>query len=458
MDKDSAELHGGGQSAGATDIVFAPAHELARVIQRGEVSSVEVVDAYLDQIARHNRTLNAIVTLDEEGARRRAQEADAALAREEVWGPLHGVPITLKDFHAVAGMRCTSGGYPPLANHIPTEDSTVPARLKAAGAIILGMTNAEFFEERIFGPANNPWDLSRTPGVSSSGAAAALAAGLTSLDICSDMGGSITLPSHYCGLFGMRPTEHRISKAGVIYSKEPAPPLRVMLVLGPMARSAEDLGLALQVVAGPDVSDPDVPPIPWREVARPSLRELRIAWTLDFSGQEEVAEDIRDAVERLAREVDRQGARVEQRLPEVDLIEQTRLFSQLAGYLFGAFPDPLDDASPVTLADYFIGLHRREPFIAAWERFFTDWDVLLCPADLITAPRHGEAEPDYQVRPADLFSLTAHPSVVMPLDRDRDGMPVGVQMVGQRWEDERVLAIAQLLSELTPGFQRPPNY
>ena len=128
--------------------------------------------------------------------------------------------------------------------------------------------------------------------------------GLTSLDIGSDMGGSITLPSHYCGLFGMRPTEHRISKAGVIYSNEPAPPLRVMLVLGPIARSAEDLDLALQVVAGPDVSGPDVPPVPWREVAHPSLRELRNAWTPDFAGQKEVAEDIRGAVEGLAREVD----------------------------------------------------------------------------------------------------------------------------------------------------------
>jgi amidase len=441
-----------------TEDVFAPAHVLARAIQHREVSSAEIVDAYLAQIARHNAQLNAIVTLDEEGARRRAQEADAALARGEVWGPLHGVPITLKDFHAVAGMRCTSGGHPPLTDHVPTEDSTVPARLKAAGTIILGMTNAEFFEERIFDPANNPWDPSRTPGTSSSGAAAALAAGLTSLDFCSDMGGSITVPSHYCGLFGMRPTEHRVSMAGVIYSREPAPIFRAMAVLGPMARSAEDLGLALRVVAGLDVRDPDVPPIPWREVRRPSLDELRIAWTPDFDGQETVAEDIRDAVEGLARELDRLGARVERRLPEVDLVEQTRLFLQLGGYIVGAFPNSSEDGSPVTLGEYFIGLHRRDSFIASWEQFFADWDVLLCPADLFTAPRHGEAEPDYRVHPADLFSLTGHPSVVIPLERDHDGVPIGMQMVGRRWNDERVLAIAESLSEQTGGFRRLPGY
>jgi amidase len=262
--------------------VFTPAHELAEAMRRREVSSVEVVDAYLVQIARHNPDLNAIVTLDEDGARVKAQEADAALGRGEVWGSLHGVPITLEDAYPTSGMRSTWGGLPRLADHVPDQDGTVAARLKAEGAILLGKTNGpEIWPDSIFARTNNPWDLTRSPGGSSAGVGAAVAAGLTPLDIGLDTLGSIQNPAHYCGVYGMRPTEHRVPISGVFFL-DPVRKFRVMSVAGPMARSVEDLRLALRIIAGPDGFDTHVPPVSWRDLEPFTLRDLRIACSSEF--------------------------------------------------------------------------------------------------------------------------------------------------------------------------------
>jgi Asp-tRNA(Asn)/Glu-tRNA(Gln) amidotransferase A subunit family amidase len=217
--------------------------------------------------------------------------------RNEVWGPLHGVPITLEDAHATAGLRSTWGGYPSLASHVPSEDSTVPARLRAAGAIVLGKTHGPaIWEESVFGRTNNPWDLARTSGGSSAGPAAALAAGLSALDIGLDTLGSIQNPAHYCGIYGMRPTEHRVPLTGVFFI-DPIRKFRIMSVTGPMARSVEDLRLALQIISGPDGRDTHVPPVPWHQISRPALRELRLAWATTFPGMP-IAHDI-DAATRI---------------------------------------------------------------------------------------------------------------------------------------------------------------
>jgi amidase len=189
---------------------------LARAIRERTISAKEVLEADLAQIALHNPKLNAIVTLDEERARQRAKEADEAIARGENWGPLHGVPVTIKDFYATAGLRTTCS-YKPLANYIPQQDATVVARLRSAGAIILGKTNLPMLglgiqtDSPLFGRANNPWNLNYTPGGSTGGGAAAVVAGLSPLELGGDGGGSIRLPSHFCGVFGLKPTEHRVS-------------------------------------------------------------------------------------------------------------------------------------------------------------------------------------------------------------------------------------------------------
>src|SRR5256712_10993731 len=239
------------------DIVFCSTTQVAAAIRAGGVSATEVLEAHLAQIATHNPVLNAVVTMDAEQAHKRAREADKALARGEVWGPLHGVPFTLKDAHATAGMRTTTG-FPPLANYVPQEDSTVTARLKAAGGILIGKTNVPVMladyqsNNPIFGRTKNPWNIERTPGGSSGGAAAALASGMTPFEIGTDLAGSIRIPTHFCGLFGLKPTEQRVPLTGLIPGLPTPRSVRIMSCIGPMARTVEDLALLYAIIAGPD--------------------------------------------------------------------------------------------------------------------------------------------------------------------------------------------------------------
>src|SRR3989440_7913869 len=255
------------------DIVFSSTTQLAAAIRAGHVSATEVLEAHLAQIATHNPDLNAIITMDAGQARKRAREADEALARGEVWGPLHGVPFTLKDAHATAGIRTTTG-FPPLADYVPKEDGTVAARLKAAGGILIGKTNvpvmlADFQTSNpIFGRSSNPWHTARTPGGSSGGAAAALASGMTPFEIGTDLSASIRLPAHFCGVSGLKPTERRVPLTGLIPGLPGPRPLRIMSSIGPMARSVEDLALLFAIIAGPDGRDTEVPPVPVEESAR----------------------------------------------------------------------------------------------------------------------------------------------------------------------------------------------
>src|SRR5690348_15390950 len=278
------------------DIVFSSTTQLATAIRAGHVSATEVLQAHLAQINAHNPTLNAVITLDAERAYERAREADEALARGEHWGPLHGVPFTLKDAHATAGMRTTTG-FPPLADYVPKVDSTVTARLKAAGGILIGKTNV--FQmlgdpaqttNPIFGRTNNPWNVERTPGGSSGGAAAALAAGMTPFDIGTDLSASIRIPAHFCGVFGLKPTEQRVPLTGLIPGLPGPRPIRIMSCIGPMARTVEDLTLLYAIIAGPDGRDTEVAPVPVEEVPQLTLKNLRIAFAPTFPGIPATAE------------------------------------------------------------------------------------------------------------------------------------------------------------------------
>jgi len=243
----------------------------------------------------------------------------------------------------------------------------------------------------------------------------------------------------------------------------------MMSVTGPMARSVEDLRLALQIIAGPDGYDSDVPPVPWREVERPDLRTLRIAWTPTFP-EMLIASEIHSAIEELARELDQMGAQVEQCLPEVNFAEQAQLGEYLFGLVAGAFEPQPEGTLPASLDDYLKALHQRDLLISTWEQFFAAWDILLCPAGPIVAERHSSTElvvdgaivpqeqKDLLDIPYTLSPITGCPTVVIPLGRNQSGLPFGVQVMGHRWEDERLLAIAEVLSEITGGFQRPPGY
>src|SRR6058998_950318 len=290
------------------DIVFSSTTQLAAAIRAGHVSAIEVLEAHLAQIDTHNPALNAIITMDAERAYERAQGADEALARGEVWGPLHGVPFTLKDAHATAGMRTTTG-FPPLADYVPQEDSTVAARLKGAGGILMGKTNVHMMLgdpaqsiNPIFGRTKNPWNSERTPGGSSGGAAAALAAGMTPFEIGTDLSGSIRIPAHFCGLFGLKPTEQRVPLTGLIPGLSGPRPVRIMSCIGPMARTVDDLALLYSIIAGPDGRDTEVQPVPVDKMPHLELKHLRVAFAPSFPGLP-VAAEIRGAVEELAKQL-----------------------------------------------------------------------------------------------------------------------------------------------------------
>ncbi|HKP53792.1 MAG TPA: amidase [Chloroflexia bacterium] len=459
-----------------TDINFYTATELAEAIRECRISCIEALEAHLAQIAHHNPRLNAVVTLDEERARHRAREADEAITRGELWGPLHGLPMTLKDGHSTAGMKTTSG-YVPLADYVPEEDGTVAARLKAAGAIIIGKTNVSILlgdiqsDNPIFGRTNNPWDVSRTSGGSSGGAAAALATGMTPLEIGSDLAGSIRIPSHFCGVYGLKTTEHRVSMHGHIPDLPNEPRShRHMWSIGPMARNVADLALAYRIISGPDGYDPDVPPVPVEAsrgvpTARP-YTSLRIAWAPTFPGAP-VMGAIRHTLHDLASELDRLGARVEERLPDINFGELARTRVVLSRAVRLAFR-PEEDEPPVTLTDYFTTLYRRDAFIDILERFFSEWDVLLCPVAMTTAFTHRPTDTPIEVDGEEAnywrvighcapFNFTGHPSIVIPIGSDAKGLPIGVQIVGKRWGEEGLLEVAALIAEVAGPFRKPPG-
>ncbi|PTE10183.1 amidase [Mesorhizobium helmanticense] len=456
------------------DIAFSSTIELAAAIAGRKISAVEALDAHLAEIDRHNKTVNAVVTLDREGARERAKRADSAVVRGDILGPLHGVPFTLKDTHDTTGMK-TTVGFPPFAGYAAGQDSPVVARLKAAGGILLGKTNVATMlgdwqsDNLLFGRTSNPWDLSRTSGGSSGGAAAALCAGMTPFEIGTDMQDSIRLPAAFCGVYGLKPTEHRISLTGAFPDPGGAArSVRLMSCLGPLARSVEDLALIYKIIAGPDGRDTDLAPVPVEDMPEPDLRALRIAFAPSFPGFP-VASEISATVENLAKQLESASASVEEaRLPKLDLHDDLAEGGALIGMMLEtAQPEPPEH--PTSVTRWFATLARRDRSILAWDRFLESCDALLCPVAMTTAFPHCEPgtpievdgkEQSYWMLPAygAVFNYSGHPALALPCGQDRDGLPIGLQLVGKRWSESRLLGIAKAMAPLTGGFVRPPGY
>ncbi|WP_217571710.1 amidase [Mesorhizobium sp. GbtcB19] len=456
------------------DLAFSSIPEIAAAIAARKISAVEALDAHLARIDRHNETLNAVVILDREGARERARQADAAQANGDRLGPLHGVPFTLKDAHETAGMR-TTAGFPPFADYTARQDSPVVARLKAAGAVLVGKTNVATMlgdwqsDNPLFGRTGNPWNVSRTAGGSSGGAAAAIAAGMTPFEVGTDMQDSVRLPAAFCGVYGLKPTEHRVSLAGAFPNPGDSPrSVRLMSCVGPLARSAEDLALIYRIIAGPDGADVDLPPVPVETMPKLELKSLRIAFAGGFSGFPVVAE-ISAALEKLAAQLASAGARVEAaRLPALDLHDDLAEGGKLIGMMLeAAQPEPPGQPTPVS--SWFAALARRDRSILAWERFFESCDALLCPVAMTTAFPHckpgsplevnGKGE-SYWMLPAHgaVFNYSGHPAVAFPCGQDSDGLPIGLQLVGRHWSEARLLGIVAAIAPLAGGFCRPPGY
>lgn len=471
---------------------------MAAALRARRVSATDLIEQHLARIARHNPALNAICTLDATAARRRAREADAALEAGELWGPLHGVPMTIKDALETAGVR-TTAGHPPLKDYVPLRDAPAVARLRSAGAILLGKTNvpplsADYRADNpIFGRTNNPWDLTRTPGGSTGGGAAAVAAGLSAFDVGSDLAGSVRTPAHFCGLFALKPTERRVPNTGHI----PEPPglpraVRHMNVLGPLARSLDDLALVLKIIAGPDGEEWDVPPVPLDDVPERVMPELKFAWSTNFGGVP-VTRETRDGIEKLATELARLGCKVEERNPdgfdfeaawetwgEIAIAERAATAPERVAERVAALNATLGVAVAVargsakgaaaSVGDYMAALTRRDRLISCLETFLRERDGFLCPVSVGPAIGHvpfgtpievdGRDVPYYLAGTSytSVFNLTGNPAVVLPLARSRQGLPIGVQVVGKRWGEAALLAVCEKIVALTGPFVPPPKF
>jgi amidase len=452
-----------------------PATEAAAMLRRRECSSRELTATLLAWIEAVNPGLNAVVQLRAEQAAREAAAADQATARGGDLGPLHGVPMTVKDAFAVAGLP-TTWGNPAFADAVAGSDAAVVRRLRRAGAIIVGTTNVAFMlgdfgqtANPLYGVTSNPWDTARTPGGSSGGAAAAVAAGMTFLEYGSDLVGSIRIPASYCGVYGLRPSVASVPLTGFQPPGPPAGPsdMTYLSAVGPLGRSAGDLRTALQVTAGPE--DPAARAYAW-SLARPRhtrLRDFRVGVVLDddhaaVSG--EVAAVLSDTVDAIARA----GATVVEGWPAgVDPVGQAESFG-FHVRLFFAYQQPGDDLPP--FADVVDHEHRRMAARAAWGRSFEGVDVFLCPvgftpafphdprpfeARTITTPE-GERPYTDQVFWVAQPSLPGLPALSAPAGRTAGGLPVGVQVVGPLHEDDTAITFAEQLGEVAGGYESPP--
>jgi Asp-tRNA(Asn)/Glu-tRNA(Gln) amidotransferase A subunit family amidase len=467
------------------DLTFLPAVSMAEQIRKKRISPVELVESHLAQIETLNPRLNAFVQVDAERARRAAHEAEARVMQKKKLGLLHGVPVSIKSSISVAGMRCESGTR-LRAGFVAAQDAPLVARLRAAGAIVLGMTNTPELlmawetDNPLYGRTNNPWDLERTPGGSSGGEAAAIAAGMSAGGVGSDGGGSIRVPAHFSGICGLKPTPGRIPSTG--HYPVSAGPFALIGVVGPMARTVADLRVLFKVMQGPDIGDTCAAPVPLRWPNEEQARKLRIGY-FDDDGRTPVTPETSAAVRTAAEALRGAGFQVERFQPE-GLEEARQLWRKFFVAAGGMLLRPMfkgreSDLSPIL--KQFLEWSAAEPVLTgetllyAWiqrdelrVRFLAQmqrYHILLCPAAAIPAFRHGERSWMVEGKTVhyldawsytEFFNLLGNPAAVVPVGRSSEGLPIGVQIVGRPWEEEQVLSVAATLEKQCGAWKRPP--
>jgi amidase len=448
------------------------------------------------RIQKYNPKINAFVTLLEDQAMQRAKEADEALARKQSWGPLHGVPIVIKDGFSTAGVRTTAGAK-MLEKHVPTQDAVAVERLKKAGALIVGKTNVpEFLSDwqsynQFAGTTNNPWDLTRTPGGSTGGGAASLAAGFGFLELGSDIGGSIRVPSHFCGIYGHKPTLDLVPLKGHIPPLPGAQLPAELPVAGPMARSAQDLFLELELIAGPTTPESIgyrwTPPAP----RRTNLKEFRIGYVLDDPYcrlDAPVLETISKAIANLRKH----GVTLTEGWPQgVDPKATNETYYRLlAAFLsvtvpeeqFGQLQESLSRVKGLEKlwGEGVTSLHKQWLLYSGqrlkarelWQEYFKAHDCFLMPTNFVAAFTHDHSENFFErvittaagKRPymdqlswISYATLTGCPATIAPVGQTSNGLPVGIQIMGPFMEDTTTIKVAELMSEVVGGFAPPPG-
>ena len=479
-----------------------PAHELAKNIANGAVSSKEATQHFIDRITQHNPAINAIIDTRFDDALKDAEAADAARAKGDIKGALHGLPMTIKDLFEVEGMTCDAG-FPEFKGHVSEQDCVVAARLKAAGAIIIGKSNAPLAGgdiqtyNAVHGTTNNPHNLAHTPGGSSGGSSAALSAGMTPLEYGSDIGGSIRAPAHFTGLFGHKPTFNIVPMRGHV---PPPHGLRwepsELTVAGPLGHTPADLELALDLTVGLDDG-------PMRQAVQVKLQGPRHAtpqglrvglWPTDAAC--EVETTFSDAIEQAGKALEAEGAALSTIKPDFDMNTHFETYMLRLSSIIGsdlpaevidnlkqvvaaAAPDDTSmraiQARGITLShgDWLRLSLRKAKYEMAWRAVFEQVDVLLCPVTPTTAMKHDH-NPDFHARTievngtersyfdnffwAGVATLCGLPSTVVPLGKHANGLPFGMQIIGPAYEDKTPLAVAKMLEAIGYHWIEPEGY
>lgn len=460
--------------------------EIVSQVCAGAVSPVEVARLHLDRIELLNPKLNAFVDCQPETVLAQARLLEQALHRGDALGPLHGVPVSIKSSIDVRGHRCEAGTR-LRAGHIATEDAPLVSRLRAAGAIILGVTNAPELlmawetDNLLYGRTNNPWDLTRTAGGSSGGESAAIASGLSAAGVGSDGGGSIRVPAHFCGICALKPTPGRIPTTG--HFPRSGGPFAFIGAVGPMARTISDLTTMFRVMAGPDDGDPCSAPVHAREVSEQELERITIGFFED-DGRTPVTKETRVAVNRAAQLLSEYGFQVDPFRPE-GLEDARQFWWKFFGTAGGMILAPMlrgheKELSPI-FREFFLWTsaepaHTGDSLLTTWLRRdelresvlhqMQKYPVLICPTAAIPAFGHGEREwtiDGKTVKYLDAwsycqwFNLLGFPAVVVPIGLSDQGLPIGIQIVGRPWEEEVILAIAAILEKASGPLHATPQ-
>jgi Asp-tRNA(Asn)/Glu-tRNA(Gln) amidotransferase A subunit family amidase len=473
-----------------SELTFLSAVAMADRIRKRDISPVELAEAHLAKIERLNPKLNAYVYTDSTRVRLEALVAESAVSHCKTYGgtlgPLHGVPISIKSSLESAGLRCESGTR-LRTGFVAPHDAPLVDRLKNAGAIVLGVTNTPELlmawetDNLLYGRTNNPWDLERTPGGSSGGEAAAIAAGMSAGGVGSDGGGSIRVPAHFSGICGLKPTPGRIPSTG--HYPVSGGPFALIGVVGPMARTVADIKLLFEVMQGPDDGDTCAAPVPLRWPSDEAARKLKVGYFED-DGRTPVTPETRAAVRTAAVALRRAGFQVEPFRP-AGLEEARELWRKFFVVSGGMLIRPMfrgreHDLSPIL--KQFLELSAAEPpltaetLLHAWIRRDTlraevfarmrEYPILICPAAAIPAFRHGERSWPIEGKTVNYldawsytewFNLLGNPAAVVPVGRSPEGLPIGVQIVGRPWEEEQVLAVAAALEKECGGWRRPAS-
>lgn len=481
-------------------LLFKSAHELASLIKERKATSYDIVRAHIDHIKKHNSKINAMISVYEEEALELAKTRDAQVLDNEIVGPLHGVPITVKEMFFMKDSRSTVNAE-VFKDFVAPEDAIVVERLKESGAIIIGKTNLAHMvmdysaTGEIFPEGMNPYDTSLTPGGSTGGGAAAVAAGFTPLELGSDIAGSCRNPANFCGVYGLKPTEGTVPLHGMMpYNEDDNGPILNMATLGPLGRDPYDLEMMWKIISGPHPMERSVPPIRYDEKAKNSLAEFKIGYTVNWADHQ-ISKQTERSILGYVDTLRKNGVTVEEVAIPNELIDlslelwfslfpyatATDLPEQIRDIVKQGYKDgflkgfkehfrELDRAYEMDAAHYAEVINKRYYVISEWENIFSKYDILISPISYGTAYERKEAGTPIKTETGEIpyakynfpfiacFNGTGHPAMSIPVGNNPNGLPLGIQIVGKYWSEPVLLKFAQLAKNLSSNLQKPSGF